>query len=110
MLITFVLFTIINVDLNNIFYSKIRSWIGTTLSGVCVLTVVLFLFICLGLMVSKFGLIQLADEESRLELSNTSRCAMMVLAAVAIGSLFLGVAEPIFYFVNSVLLATQTTR
>jgi choline/glycine/proline betaine transport protein len=59
------------------------------------------LFICLCLMFSRFGNLRLGDDDSRPEFSNFSWFAMLFSAGVGIGLLFFSIAEPMFYFDNS---------
>ncbi|MEM9223786.1 MAG: BCCT family transporter [Pseudomonadota bacterium] len=101
MVIAFVVFTVLNVDFANSVYSAARGWIEATLSWYYILTAIIMLFVCLGLMVSKYGSIRLGDDDSRPEFSNFSWFSMLFSAGVGIGILFFGVAEPIFYFDNS---------
>lgn len=58
-------------------------------------------FVCIFLMMSKWGSIRLGDDDSRPEFSNFSWFSMLFSAGVGIGILFFGVAEPVFYFDNS---------
>ncbi|MEM6667328.1 MAG: BCCT family transporter [Pseudomonadota bacterium] len=101
MVLAFVVFTVLNVDLANGIYSAIRGWIEATLSWYYILTACIMLFVCVGLMVSKYGAIRLGDDDSRPEFSNFSWFSMLFSAGVGIGILFFGVAEPLFYFDNS---------
>jgi choline/glycine/proline betaine transport protein len=101
MVASFVVFTVLNVDFAGSIYSALRSWIETTLGWYYILVAMVLLFVCLGLMVSKYGSIRLGDDDSRPEFSNFSWFAMLFSAGVGIGILFFGVAEPIFYFDNS---------
>lgn len=101
MVVAFVVFTVLNVDLANNIYTSIRNWIETSLNWFYVLTVVILFFTCFWLMASKFGSIRLGQQNSRPEFSNFSWYSMMFSAAVAVGIMFFGVAEPIFYFDNS---------
>lgn len=101
MVLAFVVFTVLNVDFANSIYSTIRGWIEATLSWYYILVTIIMLFVCLGLMVSKYGSIRLGDDDSRPEFSSFSWFSMLFSAGVGIGILFFGVAEPLFYFDNS---------
>ncbi|MCY4431328.1 MAG: BCCT family transporter [Rhodospirillales bacterium] len=101
MVVAFVVFTVLNVELANEIYSAIRGWIEATLSWYYVVIIVGLMLFCILLMFSRFGSIRLGDDDSRPEFSNFSWFAMLFSAGVGIGILFFGVAEPVFYFDNS---------
>ena len=62
---------------------------------------IIMFFVCIYLMLSRFGSIRLGDDDSRPEFSNFSWFAMLFSAGVGIGLLFFGIAEPMFYFDNT---------
>jgi choline/glycine/proline betaine transport protein len=101
MVVVFVVFTALNVELANEIYSAIRSWIEATLNWYYISAVTIMLFVCFYLMLSRFGSIRLGDDDSRPEFSNFSWFAMLFSAGVGIGLLFFGIAEPMFYFDNT---------
>ena len=101
MVVAFVVFTVLNVELANDIYSAVRGWIEATLSWYYVVIIVGLMLFCILLMFSRFGSIRLGDDDSRPEFSNFSWFAMLFSAGVGIGILFFGVAEPVFYFDNS---------
>ena len=101
MVVAFVVFTVLNVELANEVYSALRGWIEASLSWYYVIIIVGLMLFCVLLMFSKFGSIRLGDDDSRPEFSNFSWFAMLFSAGVGIGILFFGVAEPVFYFDNS---------
>ena len=101
MVVAFVVFTVLNVELANEVYTAIRGWIEASLSWYYIIVVMGLTLFCLILMFSRFGSIRLGDDDSRPEFSNFSWFAMLFSAGVGIGILFFGVAEPIFYFDNS---------
>ena len=94
-------FTALNVEFANEIYSAVRGWIESALNWYYVSTLVITLFVCFYLMVSRFGKIRLGSDDSRPEFSNFSWFAMLFSAGVGIGILFFGIAEPKFYFDNS---------
>ncbi len=101
MVLAFVVFTALNVKFANEIYSAIRGWIESALNWYYVIALVITLFVCFYLMVSKFGKIRLGTDDSRPEFSNFSWFAMLFSAGVGIGILFFGIAEPMFYFDNT---------
>ena len=101
MVVAFVVFTALNVEFANDIYSAVRGWIESALNWYYVSTLVITLFVCFYLMVSRFGKIRLGSNDSRPEFSNFSWFAMLFSAGVGIGILFFGIAEPMFYFDNS---------
>ena len=98
MIVAFVAFTALNVDLAGSLYSNIRGWIETTLNWYYITAVMIMFFACFFLMFSRYGAIRLGDDDSRPEFSNFSWFAMLFSAGVGIGILFFGIAEPMFYF------------
>ena len=62
---------------------------------------VVMLFACFYLMFSRFGRIKLGDDDSKPEFSTFSWFAMLFSAGVGIGLLFFSIAEPVFYFDNT---------
>ena len=101
MVVAFVVFTALNVELANDVYSGIRGWIEATLNWYYISAVTIMLFVCFYLMMSRYGNIRLGDDDSRPEFSNFSWFAMLFSAGVGIGLLFFGIAEPMFYFDNT---------
>ena len=101
MVVAFVVFTVLNVELANGIYTAIRGWIEASLSWYYIIVVMGLVLFCLIMMFSRFGSIRLGDDDSRPEFSNFSWFAMLFSAGVGIGILFFGVAEPVFYFDNS---------
>ncbi len=101
MVLAFVVFTALNVKFANSIYSAIRGWIETALNWYYVIALVILMFVCFYLMLSRFGKIRLGDDDSRPEFSNFSWFAMLFSAGVGIGILFFGIAEPMFYFDNT---------
>ena len=101
MVIVFVVFTALNVEVANNLYSSIRGWIEHTLNWYYISAVTVMLFVCFYLMFSRFGSIKLGDDDSKPEFSNFSWFAMLFSAGVGIGLLFFSIAEPIFYFDNT---------
>ncbi len=101
MVVAFVVFTVLNVKFANSIYAAVRGWIEAALNWYYVAALVVMLFVCIYLMMSKFGRIRLGSDDSRPEFSNFSWFAMLFSAGVGIGILFFGIAEPMFYFDNS---------
>jgi len=101
MVVAFVVFTALNVEFANGIYSAIRGWIEATLSWYYIIAVTIMLFVCVYLMMSRYGNIRLGDDDSRPEFSNFSWFAMLFSAGVGIGLLFFSIAEPLFYFDNT---------
>ena len=101
MIVAFVVFTALNVDLAGNFYAAVRGWIEASLNWYYITAVTVMLFACFFLMFSRYGSIRLGDDDSRPEFRNFSWFAMLFSAGVGIGILFFGVAEPVFYFDNS---------
>ncbi|MEM7253125.1 MAG: BCCT family transporter [Pseudomonadota bacterium] len=101
MVVVFVVFTALYVDIANDLYSAVRGWIEATLNWYYITAVTVMLFVCFYLMFSRYGSIKLGDDDSKPEFSNFSWFAMLFSAGVGIGILFFGIAEPVFYFDNA---------
>ena len=96
MVAAFVIFTALNVDFANSVYSAVRGWIESALNWYYISALIIMFFVCIYLMLSRFGSIRLGDDDSRPEFSNFSWFAMLFSAGVGIGLLFFGIAEPVF--------------
>jgi choline/glycine/proline betaine transport protein len=101
MVAAFVVFTALNVEFANSIYSAVRGWIESALNWYYITALVIMLFVCFYLMVSKHGKVKLGDDDSEPEFSNFSWFAMLFSAGVGIGLLFFSIAEPMFYFDNT---------
>ena len=101
MVVAFVVFTVLNVEFANGIYAAVRGWIEAALNWYYITALVVMLFVCFYLMLSRFGGIRLGSDDSRPEFSNFSWFAMLFSAGVGIGILFFGIAEPMFYFDNT---------
>ena len=101
MIAAFVLFTALFVDIADGVYSAIRGWIEHALNWYYMSALVVMLFACFYLMFSRFGRIKLGDDDSKPEFSTFSWFAMLFSAGVGIGLLFFSIAEPLFYFDNT---------
>ena len=101
MVLAFVVFTVLNVDLAGDVYGTVRRWIEATLSWYYVLVVCSMLFVCIYLVCSRHGRVRLGADSSRPEFGTFSWLAMLFSAGVGIGLLFFSIAEPMVYFDNS---------
>ncbi|MCY4497767.1 MAG: BCCT family transporter, partial [Rhodospirillaceae bacterium] len=101
MVAAFVIFTALNVDFASSVYSAVRGWIESALNWYYISALIIMFFVCIYLMLSRFGSIRLGDDDSRPEFSNFSWFAMLFSAGGGIGLLFFGIAEPMFYFDNT---------
>ncbi len=101
MVLAFVVFTVLNVELANGVYTYIRGTIETTLSWYYVSLLSTALIFALFLMFSRYGSIRLGADDSRPEFSYFSWFAMLFSAGIGIGIFFFGIAEPLFYFDNT---------
>ena len=101
MIAAFVLFTALFVETADGIYSAIRGWIEHALNWYYMSALVIMLFACFYLMFSRFGRIKLGDDDSKPEFSTFSWFAMLFSAGVGIGLLFFSIAEPMFYFDNT---------
>ena len=96
--LAFVVFTVLFLDIAGPVYTAVRLWIGTTLSWYYILTICIMLFSCVYLMLSRHGSVRLGDDDARPEFSTFSWLAMLFSAGLGIGILFFSIYEPLFYF------------
>ncbi len=68
----------------------------------------LFLFICLGLALSRFGDIRLGRDDERPEFATVSWLAMLFAAGMGAGLLFWGAAEPMKHFLEPPPMAPES--
>ena len=101
MVLAFVVFTVLNVDMAGDVYGAVRRWIEATLSWYYVLVVSSMVFVCVYLVCSRHGRVRLGTDSSRPEFRTFSWLAMLFSAGVGIGLLFFSIAEPMVYFDNS---------
>ncbi len=98
MVLAFVLFTILNVDLASDTFDAVKDWILTTLNWYYVGIVSFFLLFVFYLLFSRFANVRLGDDHERPEFSNFSWFAMLFGAGMGIGLLFWSIAEPIHHY------------
>ena len=101
MIAAFVVFTALFVETADGIYSAVREWIEHALNWYYMSALVVMLLACFYLMFSRFGRIKLGDDDSKPEFSTFSWFAMLFSAGVGIGLLFFSIAEPMFYFDNT---------
>ncbi|WP_221796314.1 BCCT family transporter [Oceanobacter mangrovi] len=97
MILAFVLFTVLNVDLASSVYSDIKSWIQTTLNWYYVTVVSVVLFFSIWVAFSRYGNIRLGADDERPEFSFFTWFSMLFSCAIGVGILFWSIAEPIYH-------------
>jgi choline/glycine/proline betaine transport protein len=70
MIVSFVVFTVLNVDFASGIYTAVRGWIESTLTWYYITVALVMLFVCFYLLFSRFGSIRLGDDDSRPEFKN----------------------------------------
>ncbi|WP_084332455.1 BCCT family transporter [Marinobacterium jannaschii] len=98
MVLAFVLFTVLNVDLANGVYSDIKNWIQSTLNWYYVTVVSLVLFFSVWVAFSRFGDLRLGADDEKPEFGFFTWFSMLFSCAIGVGILFWSIAEPIFHF------------
>ena len=98
MVLAFVLFTVMNVDLANGVYSDIKNWIQSTLNWYYVTVVSLVLFFSVWVAFSRFGDLRLGKDDEKPEFGFFTWFSMLFSCAIGVGILFWSIAEPIFHF------------
>ncbi len=101
MVLAFLLFTVLDVEMASGIYQTVRRQIESFLSWYYILAVCGILFVCIYLAGSRFGSIRLGNDDARPEFSTFSWLAMLFSAGVGIGILFFSISEPMSYFDNS---------
>ena len=101
MVLVFLVFTMLYVELAGAIYQALRRQIESLFSWYYILAVCGLLFVCLYLAASRFGNIRLGDDDARPEFSTFSWLSMLFSAGVGIGILFFSISEPMAYFDNA---------
>lgn len=91
------------------FLSGIQSWITTKFSWFFILSVAIYLFIILGIAMSKYGALKLGKETDKPEFSYFAWIAMLFSCGVGVGYAFWAVGEPIMHYMNTPYLAESAT-
>ncbi|MPQ44575.1 BCCT family transporter [Clostridium tarantellae] len=80
--------------------NRIYTEIMNKFSWVYYLLMLIFMFICIWAIFSKFKNIKLGEDDSKPEFSNISWFSMLFSAGIGIGLVFWGVAEPLTHYNN----------
>lgn len=104
MVIAFLVFTVLNVDVAGGIYADIKNWIQTTLNWYYVSLISIFFFLCLWLTSSKLGNIRLGADDEKPQFSFFSWFSMLFGAGMGIAMLFWSIAEPIYHFQGNPLI------
>jgi choline/glycine/proline betaine transport protein len=97
-IVAMVIFTVLNVDLANVVYERIKYWITSTLGWYYVSVVSIILFFSIWLMFSRYGDLKLGADDEKPEFSTFSWFCMLFSAGLGLGLLYWSVAEPIYHF------------
>ena len=87
------------------YISLIQSKLLDNFGWVYILSMSIFLCVCLFLMISQFGKIKLGKDHEQPKYSNISWFAMLFAAGMGIGLMFYGVAEPLIHYTGANNLA-----
>ena len=79
---------------------EVRTWITTQFDWLFMITGSVCLLFCLFLILSPMGKIRLGGSHALPEYSRATWLSMIFTAGVAIGLLFYGVLEPVYYLLN----------
>lgn len=99
-IISFLLFTVLNLDEATAVFSAIKESITTNFGWFFTLSVQVFLLASLFFAFGRFGNIRLGGRDCRPDYSLPSWFAMLFSAGMGIGLMFWGVGEPVSHFVN----------
>ncbi|MGF1878682.1 BCCT family transporter [Photobacterium frigidiphilum] len=97
MVLAFVLFSVVQIDLANSVYSGVKQWITSNLSWYYIAIVSAIFVFSVWVTFSKFGNIRLGKDTDRPEFNNFTWFAMLFSAAVGTGLMFWSIAEPLTY-------------
>jgi choline/glycine/proline betaine transport protein len=97
LVVTFVLFTVINPDYAGTVFNSARDFIASNLSWYYIALMNFYLIFALLLVFSKYGKIRLGANSDKPEFSYFAWFSMLFGAGIGIGILFWSIAEPIFY-------------
>lgn len=95
MILAFVLFTVLNVDLANTVYNDIKQWIQHTLNWYYIGVVSSVLFFSIWVAFSRYGKLRLGPDDEPPEFSFFAWFAMLFSCAIGVGILFWSIAEPL---------------
>lgn len=105
LILAFVLFTVVVPEYANSVYGNIKAFIATDLAWYYVGFMSLALLLSVWLIFSRYGDIRLGKDDDRPEFSNFSWFSMLFGAGIGIGILFWSIAEPIYHFQGTPLIA-----
>ncbi|MDL0430259.1 BCCT family transporter [Marinobacter sp. TBZ242] len=105
LILAFVLFTVVVPEYANSVYGNIKAFIATDLAWYYVGFMSLALLLSVWLIFSRYGDIRLGEDDDRPEFSNFSWFSMLFGAGIGIGILFWSIAEPIYHFQGTPLIA-----
>lgn len=80
------------------FSSRVVGIMFTSRGWFIMLSASVFLILCLGLAISRFGGIKLGKDDDTPEFSTVSWLTMLFAAGMGVGLLYFGTAEPLFHF------------
>jgi len=96
----FSLYALINLEqINQIFYN-LNQYIVTYFDWVFILSSNLFIVVCIGVAISRFGQVKIGGLDSQPEFSNFAWYSMLMSAGMGIGLMFWAVGEPLTHFVQ----------
>ncbi len=94
----FILFTVLDVERAGAVFSRINTWITTSLNWYYVGFMCAALAVSVYLAISPHGAVRLGRDDERPEFRTFSWLAMLFSAGLGIGMLFFSIVEPLFYF------------
>ncbi|WP_048307945.1 BCCT family transporter [Halomonas sp. PR-M31] len=97
-IVIFLVLTLAFQDQVGPIFEGLRSWLTGNLTWFFILSVDIFLVLCLGLIFSPYGKVRLGGTDARPDHSYLGWFAMLFAAGMGIGLLFYGVSEPVTHF------------
>jgi choline/glycine/proline betaine transport protein len=98
LILLFVILCLLNISRMNAVFLLLQSWIAEKAGWFYVLSVNVFLILCLYLLFSRFGAIRLGGPKAQPEFTYWGWFAMLFSAGMGIGLVFYSVAEPISHY------------
>jgi len=99
-ILLFSLYALINLEQINQLFHNLNEYVVTYFDWVFILSSNLFIVVCIGVAISRFGQVKIGGVESQPEFSNFAWYSMLMSAGMGIGLMFWAVGEPLTHFVQ----------
>lgn len=100
--LAFVLLSLALPEQSTTIFEASKNWINTNMTWFFLLSVNIFVVLCLGLIVSPLGRIRIGGADAKPDFSRLSWFSMLFAAGMGIGLVFYGVSEPLSHYNSAV--------